>query len=135
MVNKAILIGRITRDPEVKHLDGGNVVANFSIATGEKYKNKSGEMVESEEFHNIVAWKHLALLAEKWFHKGQLLYVEGKISTRKWEKDGVTRYTTEIIAYTIQMLGKKDEPKKEEPKEKPKDSIEYEEDKDRKSVV
>jgi single-strand DNA-binding protein len=91
MVNKAILLGRVGKDPEVRHLEGGTTVASFSIATSEKYKNKSGEMVENTEWHNIVAWRQLAELAEKYVHKG--------------DKDGNKRYTSEVVINEMRFLG------------------------------
>lgn len=106
-VNKAILIGRVGKDPEVKHLDGGTAVANFSLATSEKYKNKSGEMVENTEWHNIVLWRQLAELTEKYVHKGDQLYLEGKITTRNYDKDGTKHYVTEIVADQMRFLSSK----------------------------
>ena len=106
MVNKAILLGRVGKDPEVRHLEGGTTVASFSLATSEKYKNKSGEMVENTEWHNIVAWRQLAELAEKYVHKGDQLYVEGKITNRNYEdKDGNKRYTSEVVINEMRFLG------------------------------
>lgn len=87
-LNKVQLIGRTGKDPEVRHLDSGVTVASFSLATSENYTNKQGEKVEQTEWHNIVAWGKLAEIIEKWVTKGQLLYIEGKLKTRKWEKDG-----------------------------------------------
>lgn len=107
-VNKVILVGRLGKDPEVRHLDNGSVVANFSIATSESYKDKqTNEKKEITEWHNIVAWRGLAEVVEKYAHKGDMMYIEGKLQTRSWEKDGVTRYTTEIVAGSIQLLGNK----------------------------
>ena len=107
-VNKVILIGNLGKDPEVKYLDNGVAVANFSLATTEKYKNKEGEKVSQTEWHNIVLWRGLAEVAEKYLKKGASVYIEGKIKTRKWEdKDGNTRYNTEILADNITMLGGK----------------------------
>ena len=107
-VNKVILVGNVGNDPEVKYLDGGTAVAKFSLATTENYKNKAGERVSQTEWHNVVAWRHLAELTEKYIAKGKQLFIEGKITTRSWEdKDGNKRYTTEIIANSIQMLGRK----------------------------
>ena len=107
-VNKAILVGNVGKDPEVRYLEGGTAVASFSLATSEVYKNKSGEKVTQTEWHNIVAWRHLAELAEKYITKGKQLYIEGRITTRSWDdKDGNKRYTTEIVANSIQMLGRK----------------------------
>ena len=108
-VNKVILIGNLGKDPEVKYLDSGVAVANFSLATTESYKNKEGERVSQTEWHNVVLWRGLAEVAEKWLKKGSSVYIEGKIRNRKWEdKDGNTRYTTEILADNMTMLGKKD---------------------------
>ena len=108
-VNKVILIGNLGKDPEVRYLDSGVAVANFSLATTESYKNKEGERVSQTEWHNVVLWRGLAEVAEKWLKKGSSVYIEGKIRNRKWEdKDGNTRYTTEILADNMTMLGKKD---------------------------
>ena len=107
-VNKVILVGNLGKDPEVKYLDSGVAVANFSLATTESYKNKEGERVNQTEWHNIVLWRGLAEVAEKWLKKGSNVYIEGKIKTRKWEdKDGNTRYNTEILADNMTMLGSK----------------------------
>jgi single-strand DNA-binding protein len=108
-VNKAILICSAGKDAEVRMV-GESKVATFSVATNEKYKDsKSGEWKENTEWHNIVCWRHTAELAEKYIRKGTQLYIEGKIRTRSWEKDGEKRYVTEIVADTIQLLGKKEE--------------------------
>lgn len=105
-VNKVILVGRLGKDPEVRNLDNGAIVANFSIATSESYKDRTtGEKKESTEWHNIVLWRGLAEIAQKYVHKGDLVYIEGKLKTRSWEKDGVTRYMTEVIADNMTMLG------------------------------
>ena len=108
-LNKAMIIGNCGKDAEVRMV-GENKVATFSVATAEKYKDsKSGEWKENTEWHNIVCWRHTAELAEKYIRKGTQLYIEGKIRTRSWEKDGEKRYVTEIVADTIQLLGKKEE--------------------------
>jgi len=105
-VNKVILVGNLGKDPEVKYLDNGVPVANFSLATTESYKNKQGERVNQTEWHNIVLWRGLAEVAEKYLKKGASVYIEGKIKTRKWEdKEGVTKYTTEILGDNMTMLG------------------------------
>jgi single-strand DNA-binding protein len=105
-VNKVILVGNLGKDPEIRHLDNGIAVANFSLATTESYTNKQGERVNQTEWHNIVLWRGLADVAEKYLKKGNSIYVEGKINTRKWEdKEGVTRYSTDIIADKMTMLG------------------------------
>lgn len=107
-INKVILIGNLGADPKIKYIDSGIAVANFSLATTENYKNKQGERVSQTEWHNIVMWRGLAEVAEKYLKKGSSIYVEGKIRTRKWEdKDGVTRYSTEILADSMTMLGAK----------------------------
>ena len=108
-VNKVILVGNVGRAPEVRHLDNGATVANFPLATSESYTAKSGERVTNTEWHNIVAWRGLAEVAEKYIQKGRQLYVEGRIRTRSYEQDGVKKYVTEIFADTIQMLGRKDD--------------------------
>lgn len=105
-VNKVILIGNLGKDPEVRHLENGATVANFPLATTESYKNKEGNKVEQTEWHNIVLWRGLAEIAEKYLRKGQSVYIEGKLKTRSWEdKDGNKRYTTEIIGDNMTMLG------------------------------
>lgn len=110
-INKAILVGNVGRDPEVRYLEKNVAVANFTLATTERgYTMQNGTQVpDRTEWHNIVAWRGLAELAEKHIRKGSQLYIEGKIQTRSWEKEGVKRYTTEIYAETIQLLGKKPE--------------------------
>ncbi|GAB3329560.1 single-stranded DNA-binding protein [Marivirga atlantica] len=107
-VNKVILIGNLGKDPEVRHLDNGATVANFSIATTESYKDRNtGQRVDQTEWHNIVLWRGLADVAEKYLKKGDSVYIEGKLRTRSWEKDGVTRYTTEVVGDQMTMLGGK----------------------------
>lgn len=105
-VNKVILVGNIGKDPEVRYLDGGVAVANFPLATSESYKDKSGNRVEQTEWHNVVLWRGLAEVTEKYLKKGGQVYIEGKIRTRSWDdKDGIKRYTTEIVADNMTMLG------------------------------
>ena len=106
-INKVILIGNLGKDPEVRHLENGAVVANFSIATSETYKDrKTGEKVSQTEWHNIVAWRGLAEIAERYLKKGQKVYIEGKLKTRSWQdQDGNNRYSTEIITDNLTMLG------------------------------
>ena len=110
-VNKVILVGNVGKDPEVRYLEKDVAVANLTLATTERaYTLQNGTQVpERTEWHNIVAWRGLATLAEKFIKKGSQIYVEGKIQTRTYEKDGVKRYVTEIYAETIQLLGKKAE--------------------------
>ena len=109
-VNKVILVGNLGKDPEIRHLDNGVAVANFSLATTESYTNKQGERVNQTEWHNVVLWRGLADIAEKYLKKGNSVYIEGKIITRKWEdKDGNVRYSTDIVADKMTMLGSKQE--------------------------
>jgi single-strand DNA-binding protein len=105
-VNKVILVGNLGKDPEVRHLESGNSVAHFTLATNEYYKDKQGNRVERTEWHNISAWRGLAELAEKYLKKGTQVYIEGKLRTRQYQdKDQQTRYITEIIADEISLLG------------------------------
>lgn len=107
-VNKVILVGHLGKDPEVRYLEGGTAVANFTLATSESYKDKNGNKVDQTEWHNVVVWRGLAQVAEKYLKKGQLVYVEGKLRTRSWDdKEGNKRYTTEIVADNMTMLGGK----------------------------
>jgi single-strand DNA-binding protein len=107
-INKVILVGNLGKDPEVKNLENGAKVANFTLATSETYKNREGQKVTQTEWHNIVLWRGLAEIAEKYLHKGNQVYIEGKIKTRSWDdKDGVKRYTTEILGDNLTMLGGK----------------------------
>ena len=108
-VNKVILVGNVGKDPEVRHLDSGVAVATFSLATSETYNAKNGERVTTTEWHNIVLWRGLAEVAEKYVKKGMQLYVEGRIRSRSYDdKDGVKRYITEINGDVMRMLGSKD---------------------------
>ncbi|XOV92567.1 MAG: single-stranded DNA-binding protein [Bacteroidota bacterium] len=105
-VNKVIIVGRLGKEPEVRHLENGASVANFPVATSEVYKDRNtGERKEQTEWHNVVLWRGLAEVAEKYLKKGDMVYVEGKLRTRSWEKDGITRYTTEIVGDNMTMLG------------------------------
>jgi single-strand DNA-binding protein len=104
-VNKVILIGNLGKEPEIRRLDTGRAVANFSLATSETYKNKNGEKVTSTEWHNIVLWTPLAEIAEKYLHKGNQVYIEGKITTRSYDdKDGNKKYITEIVGREMTLL-------------------------------
>ncbi|MGV3707030.1 MAG: single-stranded DNA-binding protein [Arcticibacter sp.] len=106
-VNKVILVGHLGRDPEVRHLDGGASVANFTLATSESY-TRDGKRIEQTEWHNIVVWRGLADVAAKYLRKGELVYVEGKLRTRSYDdKNGAKRYVTEIVADNFTMLSKK----------------------------
>ena len=106
-VNKVILIGNLGKDPEVRYLDNGVAVANISLATSENYKNKQGERITQTEQHDVVLWRGLAEVAEKYLKKGASVYVEGKLRTNKWvDKDENTRYKTEVLADKLTMLGR-----------------------------
>lgn len=107
-VNKVILIGNVGKDPDVRHLDSGVTVASFPLATSETYRNKENEKVTNTEWHNIVIWRGLAEVVEKYVKKGDPLYLEGKIRTRSYDdKDGNKKYITEIVVDNMQMLGSK----------------------------
>ncbi len=110
-LNRAQLIGNLTRDPEVRQTPNGTTVASFSIATNHKWKDQSGNYQEKAEFHNIVAWGKLAEICQQYLKKGQKVFIEGRIQTRDWEgDDGVKRYKTEITAENMIMLGGRGEP-------------------------
>ena len=103
-----MLIGNVGRDPEVRYLEGNAKVATFTLATSERYKDRNGELRENTEWHNIVAWRANADVAEKFIHKGTQIYVEGRLRTRSYQdQSGVKKYTTEIQADTIQLLGRR----------------------------
>ncbi len=107
-VNKAILVGNVGKDPEIRYLESGTPVCNFTLATNETYTNKSGEKITSTEWHNIVLWRGLAEIAEKYIKKGAQLYIEGRIRTRSFDdKEGNKKYITEIVGDNMQMLGRK----------------------------
>lgn len=109
-VNKVILIGNVGKDPDIRYLDSGVAIARFPLATSETYKNKEGEKVTTTEWHNLVLWRGLAEVAEKYVKKGSQLFIEGRIRTRSYDdKEGNKKYVTEIVADTMQMLGKKSE--------------------------
>ena len=109
-INKCIFIGNITRDPEVKNLPNGETVANCAIACNERWKSKDGTPQEKVEFINLTFYRRLAEIAGEYLKKGSLIYVEGKLSTRKWQdKEGKDRYTTEVIVNEMQMLSGKTE--------------------------
>lgn len=110
MINKVILIGNLGGEPEFRQLDSGARVARFSLATNENYKDKTGQWVKNTEWHNIVAWGYTADYAKNNLVKGAMVFVEGKLSTRKWQdKEGQTRYTTEIEANTVRSLERRSE--------------------------
>ena len=106
-VNKVILVGHLGKDPELRYLEGNMSVASFPLATSETY-NKDGRKLEQTEWHNIVMWRGLADVAAKYLTKGRLVYIEGKLRTRSYEdKEGIRRYTTEIVAESFNILGRK----------------------------
>jgi len=109
MINKVILVGRLGKDPEIKSTPGGQTVAKFTIATDEKFTDKSGEKQERTEWHNIVAWARLAEICGQYLRKGMLVYIEGSIRTDSWEdkESGQKRYRTEINAREMKMLERK----------------------------
>lgn len=107
-LNKAMIIGRLGKDPDVRYTQSNTAVANMSIATSERYKDSSGEWKENTEWHRVVAWGRLAEICQEYLKKGSQVYIEGPIQTRSWEdKEGQTRYTTEIKALTMTMLDSK----------------------------
>lgn len=109
-VNKVILIGNLGKDPEVRHLENGAVVANFTLATSETFVDRAtGERRESTDWHDIVVWRGLAEIVEKYLKKGHKVYIEGKLKKRSWQdKEGNTRYTTEVVADEMTMLSRPD---------------------------
>lgn len=109
MVNKVILIGNLGRDPEVRYLEGNVAVAKFSVATNESYKDKKGDWQTATEWHDVVAWRTLAERAEKQLKKGSQVFVEGKLTHRKYQdKDGIERYVTEVVANSFRVLDRRD---------------------------
>ena len=109
MINKVLLIGNLGRDPEVRHLESGVAVARFSVATNESYQDKNKEWQTVTEWHDVVVWRGLAERAEKQLRKGSLVYVEGKLTHRKWQdKEGNDRYTTEVVANTFRSLERRE---------------------------
>jgi single-strand DNA-binding protein len=116
MVNKVILIGRLGGDPEVKYTPDGLMITNFTLATDEQRKDKNGERIQKTEWHRIVTFGKLAEICGNYLAKGRLIFIEGRIQTRAWEdKEGIKRYTTEIIAANMQMLEAKGQQKSQGP--------------------
>ncbi|MDL1966126.1 MAG: single-stranded DNA-binding protein [Candidatus Desulfofervidus auxilii] len=114
-INKVILIGHLGADPELRYTPNGTPVANFRIATTERWTNKQGERTESTEWHRIVAWGKLGEFCGQYLNKGKQIYIEGRLRTRSWEdRDGKKQWTTEIIAQRLQLLGKPEKPSEEE---------------------
>lgn len=112
-LNKVVLIGRIGKDPETRQA-GTSSVCQFSVATSEKFKDQQGQQQERTEWHNIVAWGRLGEICQQYLRKGAEVYIEGKIQTRSWEKDGVKQYRTEIVASDMQMFGSSGQPQRTE---------------------
>jgi single-strand DNA-binding protein len=109
-VNRVVLIGNLGKEPDLQHLEGNIAVAKFPLATTETYKDKSGTLVSQTEWHTVVLWRGLADLAQRYLHKGSLIYLEGRIRTRTWEdKDKNRRFSTEIIGDNLVMLDKRKE--------------------------
>lgn len=107
-INKVILVGNLGNDPEFKKFDGGGAIANFSVATSDAYKDKTGNKVETTEWHKIKVNNRLAEIARDYLKKGTKVYLEGKLQTRKWQdKEGRDQYTTEIVAHEMQILTSK----------------------------
>lgn len=117
MLNKVMIIGRLGKDPEIRTTQDNKTVTNFTVATTDRWKDRDGQQQEKTEWHRIVAWGRLGEICGQYLTKGKQVYVEGAIQTRQWEdKDGQTRYTTEIKAFTMQMLGNKDDADTAQPK-------------------
>jgi len=116
-LNKVQLIGRLGQDPEVRYTKSNTAVATLSLATSEKYKDDSGQYQEKTEWHRVVAWGRVAEICKDYLKKGSLVYLEGSIHTKEWEKDGVKRYTTEVKAYQMKMLDSKNSNQESKPEE------------------
>ena len=115
-VNRVTLIGCLGKDPETRYTQAGTAVTSFSLATSERFKAKNGEWEERTEWHNVTAWGKLAEICGEYLTKGKLVYIEGRLQTRKWEdRDGKDRYTTEVVADKMVMLGGKGEKKENKP--------------------
>lgn len=109
MINKAIIVGNLGADPEIRYTQSGSPVATFNVATTERWRDQEGNQQESTEWHRIVAWRKLAEICGEYLHKGSRVYIEGKIQTRKWQdQSGNDRYTTEIVAREMKMLDRRD---------------------------
>ena len=107
-LNKVMIIGRVTQDPEVRTLQGGQTVATFSVATNQRWTDQSGQKQERAEFHNVVAWRKLAEIIQQYVNKGMKIYIEGRLQTRSWDDpQGVKKYRTEIVASEMIMLDSK----------------------------
>ncbi len=109
-VNRVMLIGNLGKDPDVQYLEGNIAVAKFPLATTETYKDRTGKLISQTEWHTVVLWRGLADLAQKYLHKGSLIYVEGRLRTRSWEdKEGIKKFATEIVGDNLIMLDKRAE--------------------------
>ncbi len=109
-VNRVMLIGNLGKDPDVQYLEGNIGVAKFSLATTETFKDRTGKLISQTEWHTVVLWRGLAELAEKYLHKGSLVYIEGRLRTRSWEdKEGNKKFATEVVGDNLIMLDKKTE--------------------------
>lgn len=109
-VNRVMLIGNLGKEPDVQFLEGNIGVAKFPLATTETYKDRSGKLVSQTEWHTVVLWRGLAELAQKYLHKGSLIYVEGRLHTRSWEdKEGIKKFVTEVVGDNLIMLDKRSE--------------------------
>lgn len=107
-VNRVMLIGNLGKDPDMQFLEGNIAVAKFSLATTETYKDRSGKLISQTEWHTVVLWRGLAELAQKYLHKGSLVYIEGRLKTRSWEdKEGNKKFATEIVGDNLIMLDKR----------------------------
>ena len=113
--NKVMLIGHLGQDPELKYTPAGAAVASFSLATNESYKDKAGNQQDRTEWHRLVMWNKQAEIAAEYLKKGAQIFVEGKLQTRSWEKDGQKHYMTEIVVLNFQMLGRKNDDGAAEP--------------------
>ena len=110
MINKVILIGNLGADPEVRHLESGASVARLRVATTENYRDKNDQWQSVTEWHTVVAWRRLAEVAERSLHKGSKVYIEGKLTHRKWQgQDGSDRYSTEVVANVLRSLDKREQ--------------------------
>jgi len=106
-INKVMLIGTLGKDPDKRATSSGDAVTSITLATKETWKDKAGEKQEKTEWHKVVFFRKVAEIAGEYLHKGSLVYIEGKLETKKWEKDGVTRYSTQVNAHEMKMLGQK----------------------------
>lgn len=109
-LNKVMLIGNVGKDPEPRHLENGIMFVSITVATSERYKDRNGEVKEQTEWHNVVCWRNLAEIVEKYVRKGTQVYIEGKLRSRSWEdQNGQKKYVTEVVADTLRLLGRKSE--------------------------